>query len=298
MNLMRLKNSARQAVVVLAAAAMITTITPSTARAQIFGGIVFDPTEYSLQVEKRIEEAARWIQTIDHYARIYENAVRQLTTLTGVLKTAEAHLGFHKQTLSTISAIGASIRTSFRIKRLAEGLVVGRVRALKEIDERLRNGIFDPETDRVAFEDYLKNGIGRTSADALASMERLRKMDNTIARAEYDIQRLSNSRAEAETHIKEMQDKLKELQVSEDSTQKDRDIAALQVQIFQAGQEQSRRDEDIAKLRKEITDRTERIAAREEARLRNGTSITTLRTGWKKLADESRQSWDKILTGE
>src|SRR5262249_31062531 len=173
---------------------------PVPTKAQIFGGIVHDPINYSLQVEKRVEEAARWVQTIDHYVRMYENAVRQLTTLTGVLKTAEQHLGFHKDTLTLMSSIGKTIRTSFRVKRLVEGLVVGRVTAIKEMDDRLRAGIFDREANRRDLEEYLKSGIGRTSQDALANMERLEKMDNTIARAHYDIKRLSNNRAEAEEH--------------------------------------------------------------------------------------------------
>ena len=94
MNAMRMIN--RKARVMVVIAAMMITMIPVPARAQILGGIVYDPTNYALQVEKRVEEAARWVQTIDHYARMYENAVRQLTTLTGVLKTAEQHLGFHK----------------------------------------------------------------------------------------------------------------------------------------------------------------------------------------------------------
>src|SRR5262245_2968033 len=196
MNVMRVFNRKAPAMVVVAA--MMMTMTPAPARAQIFGGIVYDPTNYALQVEKKVEEAARWVQTIDHYLRMYENAVRQLTTLTGVLKTAEQHLGFDRQMLTTISSIGQTIRTSFRIKRLVEGLVVGQATAFKEIDERLRNGIFDPAADRRDLEDYLRNGIGRTSQDALANMDRLEKMDNTIARANYDIKRLSNNRAEAE----------------------------------------------------------------------------------------------------
>ena len=134
MNAMRMIIRRVRLMVVIAA--MMITMIPVPARAQILGGIVYDPTNYALQVEKRVEEAARWVQTIDHYARMYENAVRQLTTLTGVLKTAEQHLGFHKETLTTISSIGRTIRTSFRVKRLVEGLVVGQVRALKEIDDR------------------------------------------------------------------------------------------------------------------------------------------------------------------
>ena len=284
--------------VVVAVAALVVTTSPLPTRAQIFGGIVHDPVNYALQVEKRVEEAARWVQTLDHYIRIYENAVRQLTTLTGVLKTAEQHLGFDKDMLTTISSIGKTIRTSFRVKRLVEGLVVGQVRALKEIDDRLRAGIFDPEADRRDLEEYLKNGIGRTSQDALANMERLEKMDNTIARAHYDIKRLSNNRAEAEEHIKQMQEQLEVLKNCETCTEKDREIQALSVQIFQASQQQEQTNAQIEQLRQEITKRTEAIAEREEARLRFGSQVTTLIDGWKKLGEAKQRVWDKLRDRE
>jgi chromosome segregation ATPase len=273
---------------------LMVTMSPVPARAQIFGGIVHDPINYALQVEKRVEEAARWVQTLDHYIRIYENAVRQLTTLTGVLKTAEQHLGFHKDTLTLISSIGKTIRTSFRVKRLVEGLVVGQVRALKEIDDRLRAGIFDPEADRRDLEEYLKNGIGRTSQDALANMERLEKMDNTIARAHYDIKHLSNNRAEAEEHIEQMQDQLEALKNCDTCTEKDREIQALSVQIFQAGQQQEQTNAQIEQLRQEIAKRTEAIAEREEGRLRFGSQVITLIDGWKKLGEAKQRVWEKL----
>ena len=287
-----IRNRARQILIGLTALAV--TLLPVQSRAQILGGIVHDPIHYALQVEKRVEEAARWVQTIDHYRRMYENAVRQLTTLTGVLKTAEARIGFHRQTLTTISSIGRTIRTSFRVRRLVEGLVVGQVRALKEIDDRLRNGIFDPEADRRDLEDYLRNGIGRTSQDALANMERLEKMDNTIARAHYDIKRLSNNRAEAEEHLRQMQEQLEALKNCEDCTEKDREIQALSVQIFQASQQQEQTNAQIEQLRQQITERTERIAEREEARLRFGSQVTILKDGWKRLGEAKRRVWDRV----
>ena len=292
---MRLTRTVRaKAHVLVVAAAVAMTMIPVPAKAQIFGGIVHDPVNYGLQVEKRVEEAARWVQTLDHYLRLYENAARQLTTLTGVLKTAEQHLGFHKDTLTLMSSIGKTIRTSFRVKRLVEGLVVGRVRALKEIDDRLRAGIFDPEADRRDLEEYLRSGIGRTSQDALANMERLEKMDNTIARAHYDIKRLSNNRAEAEEHIKQMQEQLEALKNCETCTEKDREIQALSVQIFQASQQQEQTNAQIEQLRQQITERTERIAEREEARLRFGSQVTTLKDGWKKLVEAKQKAQEKL----
>jgi len=53
---------------------------------------VFDPTQYTLQVAKRIEEAARWIETVNQYVQMYEKAVQQyqkmvesVTNLRGIL---------------------------------------------------------------------------------------------------------------------------------------------------------------------------------------------------------------------
>ncbi len=104
---------------------------PATARAQF---TVFDPSQYALQVEKRIEEANRWVQTIAHYARIYENAVQQLTTLTGVLTQAEK-LVFHNSIwLATMSDIGRSVRGIFLLKNQLEALVRTRIRAIKAIN--------------------------------------------------------------------------------------------------------------------------------------------------------------------
>lgn len=268
--------------------------TAPKAQAQFGFGIVHDPIAYSLQVEKRIEELNRWIETVSHYARIYENAVNQLSTLRGVLKNAEELLGFDKKMLSTISSIGKSIRTSFRIKNQIETLVVGRARALKEIDQRLRNGLFDPDADRRDLEDYLRASIGKTSQDALANIERLQRMDNKIARANYDMQKLQANRAESEEHMKAMQERVQALRDCEDCTEKDREIQALALQIFQAEQQVEQTNMEMARLRQEITERTEAIAEREEARLRFGTQVNTLKDGWKKLVDAKKHAAERI----
>jgi chromosome segregation ATPase len=172
-----------------------TLLLPVTAKAQF---TVFDPSQYTLQVEKRIEEANRWVQTIAHYARIYENAVQQLTTLTGVLTQAEK-LVFHNSIwLATMSDIGRSVRGIFLLKNQLEALVSTRIRAIKAINDRLRNGIFDPDADLRDFEEYLKDSIGRTSQDTVANIERLTAMDNQLERLHHDLQIARGRRAGAE----------------------------------------------------------------------------------------------------
>src|SRR5262245_22945618 len=109
---------------------------------------VFDPSQYALQVKKRLEEAQRYVQ-------MFDNAVKQLTTLKGVLEQAEDMVAKQRNAITTMSNIGRTVRGVYQLKDHLEALVISRMGALRSINERLRNGIFDPEADMRDFEDYL-----------------------------------------------------------------------------------------------------------------------------------------------
>lgn len=147
---------------------------------------VFDPTNYALQIRKQIQEINRWLETINQYTRMYENAVGQLTNLKGILKTADEFLAQDKRMRGFLSNWGQVIRLSFRIKNQLVNLITGNIRALHNMAERLRNGIFNPAQDRADFEEYLRTGIGRTAQDTESELERLKKMDNQFERLEYE----------------------------------------------------------------------------------------------------------------
>src|SRR5262245_54905162 len=84
-----------------------TLLLPPTAQAQWTG---FDTAQYTLQFEKKIEEATRWVQTITHYAQIYEKAAQQVTTLGGILKTTEDLIAKQRNMIVTMSNIGQTVR--------------------------------------------------------------------------------------------------------------------------------------------------------------------------------------------
>ena len=134
---------------------------------------VFDPSQYALQVAKKVEEANRWIK---HYT----NLVQQLTTLGGVLKAADDLVAKQKNAITTMSNIGRTVRASFQLKDQLEAIVTTRLDMIKRIDDRLRNGIFDPEADLRDLDEYLRNSIGRSSQDTIANRERLARMDNQL----------------------------------------------------------------------------------------------------------------------
>ncbi len=145
---------------------------------------VYDPANHQTQIQRLIQEAARWLETVDkytkdleHYARMYEKAVEQLTTMKGVLKTVDEQFAKHKSMINLVNDLGTIIRGTFTLRDQLERLVLHRMQALKNIDSRLRNGIFDPAADAADFEAYLKNTIGRSARDTLARRERLVKAD-------------------------------------------------------------------------------------------------------------------------
>jgi chromosome segregation ATPase len=255
---------------------------------------VYDPAQYALQWEKRIEEANRWVQTISHYARMYENAVQQLTTLKGVFTQAEK-LVFHNSVwLATMSDIGRTVRGVFLLKNQLEALVKTRIRAIKAINDRLHNGIFDPDADLRDLEEYLKDSIGRTSQDTVANLERLARMDNQLERLLYDMQTASARKAGAEAQKKQAQANLdKELAKPESQrcaaciTDLKQETANCELQITQL-------DAEINRLQAEIVTRTKKYNVVLEERVNFGQQVQSSNDAWKSF-NQNKDELTKLL---
>src|SRR5689334_17330886 len=255
---------------------------------------VYDPAQYALQWEKRIEEANRWLQTISHYARIYENAVQHLTTIKGVFTQAEK-LVFHNSVwLATMSDIGRTVRGVFLLKNQLEALVRTRIRAIKAINDRLHNGIFDPDADLRDLEEYLKDSIGRTSQDTVANLERLARMDNQLERLLYDVQTASAKKAGAEAQKKQAQANLdKELAKPESQrcafciSDLKQEIASCELLITQL-------DADISRLQAEIVTRTKKYNVVLEERVNFGQQVQSSNDAWKSF-NQNKDELTKLL---
>ena len=137
---------------------------------------VFDPSQYTLQVAKKIEEAARWVETINHYITMYENAVRQyqkmvesVTNLRGILDKVDEQIMRHKQLITTYATLGRLIRGTFELKKRIEATITSQIHSVVNIARRLKNGIFDMEANKRDLDDFLRHSIGR-SADAHMSI--------------------------------------------------------------------------------------------------------------------------------
>ena len=154
---------------------------------------VFDPSQYALQVAKKIEEAARWVETINHYIQMYENAVKQyekmvesVTNLRGILDKVDEQVMRHKQLITTYAMLGRLIRGTFELKKRVEATITSQIQSVVNIARRLKNGIFDMEANKRDLDDFLRHSIGRSADAEMANLERLAKLDSELERMLFD----------------------------------------------------------------------------------------------------------------
>lgn len=158
---------------------------------------VFDPSQYALQIEKKIEEAARWVETINHYITMYENAVKQyqkmvesVTNLRGILDKVDEQIMRHKQMITTYATLGRLIRGTFELKKRIEATITSQIHSVVNIARRLKNGIFDMEANKRDLDDFLRHSIGRSADAHLRNLERLAKLDSELERMLFDRENL------------------------------------------------------------------------------------------------------------
>lgn len=246
---------------------------------------VFDPANYGLQIKKQIEEINRWLETVQQYTQMYENAVGQLTNLKGILKTVDQALAQERQMRRFISNWGQAIRLTFRLKNQLVNLVTGSARAIMNIAERLRNGIFDAEANKRDFEEYLRYGIGRTAQDTEAEFERLKKMDNQLERIIYDHQREAEQLAQLSAYLAAKKEELERLKNCEECTDKDRDMEHLSFEIAKLEEKAARAEADVSRLFDAKAKRVEEIYKVEEERTHFGRNVRNMNKAWRGITD-------------
>lgn len=154
---------------------------------------VFDPSQYYLQISKKIEEAARWVETVNRYVAMYEKAAQQyqkmietVTNLRGILDKVDEQITRHKQLITTYATLGKLIRGTFELKRRIENTITSQIHSVVNISRRLRNGIFDMDANKRDLDDFLRHSIGRRADAELQNLERLAKLDAELERMLYD----------------------------------------------------------------------------------------------------------------
>ena len=255
-------------------------LSPSTAQAQF---TVFDPAQYSLQIERQIEEANRWLERVKHYSDEINKLAEQLSTMKGVLGQAEK-LVLHNDNLTrTMAQIGQTVRDVFALKRAIETMVISRLNMIKSMKTRLMSGIFDPQADLRDFEDYLRNSIGRQEQDKIATMNRIAMFDATLARLYHDLQTAQARQAGAAAQMKQAKGKLDAELAKPQTEQCAHCISDLKLEIASCEKMIADLDTQITNLSTQIEDRVKLYNLTMEERVRIANRVRATDEAWDKL---------------
>jgi chromosome segregation ATPase len=237
---------------------------------------VFDPSQYALQVKKRVEEAQRYMQ-------MFDNAVKQLTTLKGVLEQAEDLVAKQRNAITTMANIGRTVRASYQLKDQLEAIVKTRLRMLRSIDDRLRRGVFDPEADLRDLDEYLRTSIGRSSQDTIANRERLARMDNELEKWQTDFQKANAQLAEVQ---KKRKDALALLDIEKAKADSDKCvpcIASLNEQLASYDTVIVQLEAQVAELFCRIENRVKQYNIQMQERVRFGEQVQSMNERWRRF---------------
>src|SRR5215510_3917171 len=269
-------------------------VMPSSVQAQ---WTVFDPAQYSLQIERQIEEANRWLERVRQYSEEINKLAEQLSTMKGVLGQAEK-LVLHNDNLTrSMAQIGQTVRDVFDLKRAIETMVISRLNMIKSMKTRLMSGIFDPEADLRDFEDYLRNSIGRQEQDKIATMNRIAMFDATLARLYHDLQTAEARQAATAQQMKLAKDKLDAELAKPQADQCANCISDLKVEIASCEKMIVDLDTQITNLSTQIEDRVKRYNLTMEERVRIANQVRATDEAWSNLNIVKDTIFDAIQQG-
>lgn len=278
----------RYAIVGLLLATLIVPVTPVQAQ-----WTVWDPTNYSLQLAKKIEEANRWLETVRHYATMVDKTIQQLTTMQGILRNVDEQLARNVRLVRFISNVGQIVRGSYQLKRQLEGMIRYRIAMLKGIDDRLRNGIFDPEQDLRDLENYLKFTIGRSADQTVTRLDKLARNDSQLESWCVRRTQVQKDLAVARETLKQAE---QQLEIEKGKTDVDQsNVAHLNDVILQQQQLIADLEEEHVQLQDKITERAAKYGLRLQDMENFAFSIMAATDGWLSL-QQTKDQIERTLT--
>jgi DNA repair exonuclease SbcCD ATPase subunit len=222
------------------------------------------------------------MKTVEHYTKMYDKAVQQVTSLGGILKTVDQQLARNKQLVASVAEIGKAVRQIYQLKRQIESMVQCRIRAVRSLDSRLKAGIFNPQQDLQDLEEYLRDSIGRSSQDTIANIERLANADNEFERLRYELQLAYGRLAEAEAALKQFE-QMVDAELAKPEHER-YNLGVLQTQIGATKIQ-------IEQIKTQINDLTEKIAAK----MKQYGIRLSIRADYGQLVHNSTEAWESTV---
>lgn len=154
---------------------------------------VYDGANHVTQLERMAQDAARWIETVNHYLEeinkyqaMIDKQVEQITRLGNIMQTIDEQLARNKTLINTVARFGQTIRQIFQLQQDIRTMVSCRILAVQRVWERMRNGIFDPQQNMRDLEEYMRHSIGKSSQQRIEYHELLLEQDAEFGEAVYN----------------------------------------------------------------------------------------------------------------
>ena len=268
----------------------------STVKAQ---WAVYDAANHSAQLARMAQDAARWVQTLNHYLeeiRRYETMidkqVEQITSLGNILRTVDEQLARDKSLIYTISSFGQTIRQIFQLQQDVRAMVTCRILAVQRVWQRIRQGIFDPEQNMRDLEDYLRNSIGRAAENRVAYHELLLAQDAEFSEAVYQREIAYGRLARAEEAQKALEEALTRETAKPPAEQQGvdsllRQLADCKLYISQLTQQ-------IADHTKTINEKMARYGVKLDAHARFGAAVQRETEAWTEMTRLNEETFRSL----
>lgn len=176
---------------------------------------VYDAPNHTAQLTRMVQDAARWIETANHYLEeiqkyqtMIDKQVEQVTRLGNILNTVDEQLARNKSLVYTVAGFGQSIRQIFQLQQDIRTMVSCRILAVQRVWERARQGIFNPQQNMRDLEEYMKHSIGKSAQQRIAYHELLLEQDTEFSEAVYQREVAYGRLARAEEAQKALEEAL------------------------------------------------------------------------------------------
>jgi len=291
---MKLKARVKQ--IVLGTLVGLILVPPQTAQAQ---WTVYDPTNHATQLTKMAQEAARWVETVNHYleeinkySTMIDNQVEQITRLGNIMQTVDEQLARHRNLIHTVANFGRTIRQIFQLQQDIRTMVSARILAVQRVWDRMRNGIFDPAQNMRDLEEYMRHSIGRTSQQRVEYHELLLEQDAEFGEAVYNREVAYGRLARAE----EAQRSLEAALSAETSKPvgEQHGVDSLLRQLAECKQYIATLTEQIAEYTRVINDKMTQFGVRIDAHARFGQAVVRETEAWREMTRVNQQTMESL----
>jgi chromosome segregation ATPase len=260
---------------------------------------VYDGANHATQLERMAQEAARWMETVNHYLEeikkyqtMIDKQVEQITSLGNILRTVDEQLARNKNLINTVAGFGRTIRQIYQLQQDVRTMVSCRILAVQRVWDRMKQGIFDPQQNMRDLEEYMRRSIGKASQQRIEYHELLLTQDAEFGEAVYQREVAYGRLARAE----EAQDALEEALAAETAKPpgEQQGVESLLQQLSDCKQYIATLTQQISDYTKIIDEKMKKFGVRLDAHARFGQAVVRETEAWREMTQLNEQTLNSL----